>query len=116
MVVIQLQVRVQVQRSRFLLASPTRTSDSNDASPTFSKLFNPTKDHATLRKMVWNFATREMELQAIVQCTSLPKAGLGQQENGRAGPNCPGGFWGADLDAAAMCIVPEELSYSDPAM
>ena len=123
MVVIQLRVRVRVQRSRFSSASPSRTSDSDDASPTFSKLFNPTEDHVALREMVRNFAAREVEPQALernrAESFNAPlfrRLGSADGGMGVLGLTVPEEFGGTDLDATAVCIVHEELSYSDPAM
>ena len=81
-------------------------------------LFNPTPEHAELRKLVRDFTAREVEPQAAqynrderFNRTLFNRVG----ELGLLGVSAPPECGGAGLDATAVAIVHEELSASDPA-
>ena len=83
-----------------------------------SSLFDPTPEHAALREMVRAFTTEEVEPQALehnraerFNAALFRKCG----ELGLLGVTVDPEYGGAGMDAAAACIVHEELSYSDPA-
>jgi len=82
-----------------------------------STLFDPTPEHAALRTLIAGFATKEVQPQAqehdrlekfnhalFRQCGELGLLGL------TADPH----YGGGGMDAAATCIVHEELSKADP--
>ncbi len=80
-------------------------------------LFNPTPEHKLLREMVRTFTQNEVEPQAHSfdksEKFNLPlmrKMG----ELGLLGLTVPEEFGGAGLDASAVCLVHEELAWSDP--
>jgi isovaleryl-CoA dehydrogenase len=80
-------------------------------------LFNPTEEHAMLRKTLKEFVQSEVEPQALMhdrkELFNLPlfrKLG----ELGLLGITVPEQYGGSSMDAIAAVIVHEELSYSDP--
>ena len=83
----------------------------------YEALFNPTEEHATLREMVRDFTTNEVEAQAAeydekgVLNTEL-FAQLG--ELGLLGITIPAEAGGAGMDTIAAVIAHHELSKSDP--
>ncbi|KAL7550135.1 hypothetical protein ACHAWF_013378 [Thalassiosira exigua] len=111
---------------RFASAAPSWHDDSNgsDDKPSLTRLFNPTEDHAALRSMVRSFAEREVEPQALQYNRSetfnvdlFRKFGSNDGGLGILGLTVPEEHGGTGLaDAAAVSIVHEELSYSDPAL
>ncbi|KAL3789199.1 hypothetical protein ACHAWO_013927 [Cyclotella atomus] len=93
--------------------------DSTSGDQSLTKLFNPTEEHAALRQMVRSFAEREVEPQAIeynrTETFNLP---LFRQLStlGMLGLTVPEEYGGAGfINATAVAIVHEELSYRDPA-
>jgi len=81
-------------------------------------IFAPTEEHAALRDLVRNFTAAEVEPQAHefnkhekLNLPLLRKLG----ELGLLGVCTDDKFGGAGMDAVAVCIAHEELSYSDPA-
>ncbi len=82
-------------------------------------LFNPTPEHAEIRRMVRLFAEREVAPQARefdrTERFNLPlfrKLG----ELGLLGITVPERFGGSGLDAVAAVIAHEELSAADPGL
>ncbi len=80
-------------------------------------LLNPTETHQMLRDSVKEFVKKEVEPQAHeydkkenFNLKLFQKSG----ELGLLGLTVPENYGGAGLDAAAVCIVHEELSSSDP--
>eukprot|EP00529_Nitzschia_sp_RCC80_P035420 CAMPEP_0113500496 /NCGR_PEP_ID=MMETSP0014_2-20120614/32364_1 /TAXON_ID=2857 /ORGANISM="Nitzschia sp." /LENGTH=172 /DNA_ID=CAMNT_0000394845 /DNA_START=198 /DNA_END=713 /DNA_ORIENTATION=+ /assembly_acc=CAM_ASM_000159 len=85
---------------------------------TIQDLFNPTETHYQLREMLRDFVQNEVEPQAIeynrTEQFNLPLLKqLG--DLGLLGLTVPTQYGGSGLDASAVCLVHEELSYSDPA-
>lgn len=83
-----------------------------------TNIFAPTEEHAALRDLVRNFTAAEVEPQALefnkherLNVPLLQKLG----ELGLLGVCTDDKFGGAGMDAVAVCIAHEELSYSDPA-
>ena len=79
---------------------------------------NPTQEHSMLREMVRDFVRQEVEPQALehdknekFNINLFRKLG----EYGLLGISVPEKYGGAGMDATAVAIVNEELSYSDPA-
>jgi isovaleryl-CoA dehydrogenase len=79
---------------------------------------NPTQEHSMLREMVRDFVREEVEPQALehdkhekFNVNLFRKLG----EYGLLGISVPEKYGGAGMDATAVAIVNEELSYSDPA-
>ncbi|MBK64991.1 MAG: isovaleryl-CoA dehydrogenase [Euryarchaeota archaeon] len=79
---------------------------------------NPTQEHSMLREMVRDFVREEVEPQALehdkhekFNINLFRKLG----EYGLLGISVPEKYGGAGMDATAVAIVNEELSYSDPA-
>ncbi len=79
---------------------------------------NPTQEHSMLREMVRDFVREEVEPQALehdkhekFNVDLFRKLG----EYGLLGISVPEKYGGAGMDATAVAIVNEELSYSDPA-
>ena len=94
-------------------------NDINNTKPTLHKLFNPTEDHVALREMVRSFTEREVEPQALEHNRSetfnidlFRKFGSNNGGMGILGLTVPEEFGGTGLDATAVSIVHEELSYS----
>jgi len=90
---------------------------ADDAEPQGS-LFNPTAEHYALRELCAAFVRDEVEPQALefnrAERFNHPlfrRAG----ELGLLGVTVDPEYGGAGMDAAAACIVHEELSASDPA-
>jgi isovaleryl-CoA dehydrogenase len=80
--------------------------------------FTPTEEHGALRRMVREFASSEVEAQALeynraerLNVGLLRKCG----ELGLLGITAPTEFGGSGMDAVAAAIVHEELSAADPA-
>lgn len=116
--------RLRTTTSGRPLSSLAAVDDDNGSSSINMKslqcLFNPTEDHQALRSMLQTFVQREVEPQAmeynkkeIFNETLFRKLGDGGM--GILGLTAPEEFGGAGLDAVAVCIAHEELSYSDPA-
>ena len=79
---------------------------------------NPTEEHAMLRQMVRDFVRDEVEHQALEHDRDeLFNASLFRRlgEMGLLGITVPDVFGGGGMDATAVAIINEELSYSDPA-
>ena len=79
-------------------------------------LFNPTQEHQLLRKSLKNFVSKEVEPQAL-QHDQQEKFNL--QLLKKLGPLGLLGLTvqeGMNMDASAVCLVHEELSYSDPGL
>jgi isovaleryl-CoA dehydrogenase len=80
-------------------------------------LANPTEEHAMLREMVRDFVREEVEPQALehdreekFNLDLFRKLG----EYGLLGISVSEDYGGSGMDATAVAIVNEELSYSDP--
>jgi len=78
---------------------------------------NPTEEHAMIREMVRDFVREEVEPQAL-EFDRDEKFNLELfrmlGEYGLLGITIPEEYGGAGMDATAVAIVNEELSYSDP--
>ena len=81
-------------------------------------LANPTEEHRMLREMVRDFVRGEVEPQALeydreekFNLNLFRKLG----EYGLLGISVPAEYGGSGMDATAVAIINEELSYSDPA-
>ena len=104
---------------RYLASIPLDDYDDINSKPTLHKLFNPTEDHVALREMVRSFTEREVEPQALEHNRSetfnidlFRKFGSNSGGMGILGLTVPSSVGGLDLDATAVSIVHEELSYS----
>jgi isovaleryl-CoA dehydrogenase len=82
-----------------------------------SDLFNPTEEHAALRRTIRDFVEREVDPQAAAHDRTesfnidlFRKLG----ELGVLGVTVPETFGGAGMDAVAAVLVHEELSAADP--
>ncbi len=80
-------------------------------------LANPTEEHRMLREMIRDFVREEVEPQALeydreerFNLDLFRKLG----EYGLLGISVPEAYGGSGMDATAVAIVNEELSYSDP--
>ena len=94
--------------------------DDADTMPSLKSFFNPTDEHCTLRSMLQTFVQREVEPQALeynkTETFNIDLfRKLGDDGMGLLGLTVPEEYGGAGLDASAVCLVHEELSYSDPA-
>lgn len=80
-------------------------------------LYEPTEEHALLRRTVREFVEREVEPQAL-ESDRHERFNLAlfraMGELGLLGVTVPSEFGGAGMDATSAVIVHEELSYSDP--
>ena len=112
---------LSTQQRSFASASPNWSDEDDSSTPySFTKLFNPTEDHAALRQMVRTFTEREVEPQALEynrsETFNIPLFRKFGSENGGLGIlglTVPEEFGGTGLvDATAVSIVHEELSYS----
>ncbi len=79
---------------------------------------NPTDEHSMLREMVRGFVSEEVEPQALEfnrdeKFNASLFRSLG--DSGLLGISVPTEFGGGGMDATAVAIINEELSYSDPA-
>ena len=106
-------------RRYFASVSSLEDYDDINSKPTLHKLFNPTEDHVALREMVRSFTQREVEPQALEHNRSetfnidlFRKFGSNSGGMGILGLTVPEEFGGTGLDATAVSIVHEELSYS----
>jgi isovaleryl-CoA dehydrogenase len=82
-------------------------------------LANPTEEHKMLRSMIRDFVVEEVEPQALeydreekFNLDLFRKLG----EYGLLGISVPEEYGGSGMDATAVAIVNEELSYSDPGL
>jgi isovaleryl-CoA dehydrogenase len=82
-------------------------------------LANPTEEHKMLRSMIRDFVAEEVEPQALeydreekFNLDLFRKLG----EYGLLGISVPEEYGGSGMDATAVAIVNEELSYSDPGL
>mgnify|MGYP006171467963 CR=1 FL=1 len=82
-------------------------------------LANPTEEHTMLRSMIRDFVAEEVEPQALeydreekFNLDLFRKLG----EYGLLGISVPEEYGGSGMDATAVAIVNEELSYSDPGL
>jgi isovaleryl-CoA dehydrogenase len=80
---------------------------------------NPTEEHTMLRSMIRDFVAEEVEPQALehdreekFNLDLFRKLG----EYGLLGISVPEEYGGSGMDATAVAIVNEELSYSDPGL
>ena len=105
-------------RRYFASVSSLEDYDDINSKPTLHKLFNPTEDHVALREMVRSFTEREVEPQAMEHNRSetfnidLFRKFGSDGGMGILGVTVPEEFGGTGLDATAVSIVHEELSYS----
>ena len=102
-------------RSDRAFSTATAHDASEDAT---ADIFNPSAEHRALRELAANFAASEVEPQALqfnreerFNHDLFRRAG----ELGLIGVTVDPEYGGSGMDAAASCIVHEELSYSDPA-
>ena len=82
-------------------------------------LANPTDEHAMLRQMVRDFVADEVEPQALEYDRDEKfNADLFKRlgEQGILGISVSPDYGGAGMDATAVAIINEELSYSDPGL
>mmetsp|Transcript_25942 Transcript_25942/g.48348 ORF Transcript_25942/g.48348 Transcript_25942/m.48348 type:complete len:441 (-) Transcript_25942:103-1425(-) len=91
---------------------------SSSSSSNLQDFFNPTEVHADLRSMLRDFVKKEVEPQALdfnrTEKFNLPLLRqLG--DLGLLGLTVEEEYGGTGLDAAAVVLAHEELSYSDPA-
>jgi isovaleryl-CoA dehydrogenase len=90
---------------------------SSPSSASLRDFFNPTDTHVQLRSMLRDFVKNEVEPQALeydrTESFNLPLLKrLG--ELGLLGLTVEEEYGGSGLDATAVALVHEELSYSDP--
>jgi len=88
------------------------------ADPVSTDLFNHTEEHRALRELCASFVASEVEPQALAHNRREEfNAGLFRRAGslGLLGVTVDPAYGGAGMDAAAACIVHEELSASDPA-
>lgn len=122
-------IKQRTQQWRGLASSSPFDEDDDSSSSSSSvpshddddrrRLFNPTEEHVALREIVRSFAEREVEPQALeynrTETFNVPlfrKLG----ELGVLGLTVSPEYGGTGLiDARAVAIVHEELSYADPA-
>ena len=103
---------------RYFASIPLDDYDDINSKPTLHKLFNPTEDHVALREMVRSFTEREVAPQALEHNRSetfnidLFRKFGSDGGMGILGLTVPEEFGGTGLDATAVSIVHEELSYS----
>jgi len=105
--------------SRRSFSSTSTDRSSSSASASLADFFNPTDDHIALRSMLRDFVKNEVEPQALefdrTETLNLPLLRqLG--DLGLLGLTVAEEYGGAGLDAAAVALVHEELSYSDPGL
>ena len=83
----------------------------------YQRLFNPTEEHALLRKTVAEFARREVDPQAA-EHDALGRLNVGLfrrlGELGLLGITIPAEDDGAGMDAVAAVVVHHELAKYDP--
>jgi len=83
------------------------------------KMFDPTEEHSQLRSMIRSFVEREVEPQSLQfnrnETFNMPLFQKLGSELGLLGITAPCEYGGSEMDAAAVALVHEELSYSDPA-
>src|ERR1051325_3587990 len=80
-------------------------------------LFNPSEEHAALRRTIRDFVEREVDPQAAAHDRSESfNIGLFQKLGalGVLGFTVPDRFGGAGMDAVAAVLVHEELAAADP--
>jgi isovaleryl-CoA dehydrogenase len=94
-----------------------------EGSPSQHSFWNPTEEHAALRRALRTFVAREVEPQAdrhnraeTFNLDLFRKLGSEHPEGlGLLGLTVPEEYGGTEQDAVAVSLVHEELSYSDPA-
>merc|ERR1719223_281754 len=83
------------------------------------KMFDPTEEHSQLRSMICSFVEREVEPQSLQfnrnETFNMPLFQKLGSELGLLGITAPCEYGGSEMDASAVALVHEELSYSDPA-
>jgi isovaleryl-CoA dehydrogenase len=91
----------------------------SSSSSSFQDFWNPTPEHLALRNSLRSFCQKEVEPQALeynrnekFNIDLFRKLGT---ELGILGLTVPEKYGGTELDATAVALVHEELSYSDPA-
>jgi isovaleryl-CoA dehydrogenase len=91
----------------------------SSSSSSFQDFWNPTPEHLALRNSLRSFCQKEVEPQALefnrnekFNIDLFRKLGT---ELGILGLTVPEKYDGTELDATAVALVHEELSYSDPA-
>lgn len=95
----------------------------NDKTFTMQHLWNPTAEHRALRESIRTFVQREVEPQAEQYNKSetfnidlFRKLGTSTNDGlGILGLSIDEDYGGTNMDATAVALVHEELSYSDPA-
>ena len=98
-------------------SSDTPHASSTQPSASLRDFFNPTNTHTQLRTMLRDFVENEVEPQALEhdrkESFNLPL--LKRLGNlGLFGLTVEAEYGGSGLDATAVALVHEELSYSDP--
>jgi isovaleryl-CoA dehydrogenase len=88
------------------------------SSSSFSDFWNPSPEHLSLRKSLRAFCKKEVEPQALEfnrrEEFNVPLFRKLGGELGILGLTVPEKYGGTELDAVAVALVHEELSYSDP--
>mmetsp|Transcript_559 Transcript_559/g.1302 ORF Transcript_559/g.1302 Transcript_559/m.1302 type:complete len:463 (+) Transcript_559:123-1511(+) len=110
---------------RWMSVAVTTAAETFPQGPVLTSLnehFHPTQDHFTLRDMLRDYVAHEVEPQAAhynkTETFNIDLfRGLGTDDDGVGllGLTVPETYGGVGLDAAAVVLVHEELSYSDPA-
>jgi isovaleryl-CoA dehydrogenase len=114
--------------SRTLVTSSVQDGEdenrSSSGSPwSLQQLWNPTPEHSFLRESLRTFVEREVEGQAeefnkkeVFNVDLFRKLGTNSDDGlGLLGLTIDEKYGGTNMDASAVALVHEELSYSDPA-
>mmetsp|Transcript_21317 Transcript_21317/g.46569 ORF Transcript_21317/g.46569 Transcript_21317/m.46569 type:complete len:463 (-) Transcript_21317:4659-6047(-) len=99
--------------------SSTSGTLSSSSSSSLTDFFNPTDTHFQLRSMLRDFVKKEVEPQALeFDRTETFNLALLKQlgDLGLLGLTVEEEYGGTGLDASAVALVHEELSYSDPGL
>ena len=118
----QLTKPSQLQKSAKFSTAAHASISTDLTDHSLAKLFNPTEEHVALREMVRSFAEREVEPQAIEynRAETFNQTlfrQFGSRGLGILGLTVPEEYGGTGfINATAVAIVHEELSYSDPAL
>jgi isovaleryl-CoA dehydrogenase len=100
--------------------------DTHSSSSSFSlpQLWNPTPEHSALRESLRSFVQSEVEIQAdeynkseTFNINLFRRLGTNTDDGlGLLGLTVDEQYGGTNMDASAVALVHEELSYSDPAL
>ena len=94
-----------------------------EANWSLQQLWNPTPEHSFLRESLRTFVQREVEMQAdeynkkeLFNIDLFRRLGTSSEDGlGLLGLTIDEKYGGTNMDASAVALVHEELSYSDPA-